>query len=94
MSAQTPPSPAHRGIAGGPPRVVFYDPIPGGWDYDLERSVLDPAGVELVIPSDPTEAEHLIEDADIVIATSIARLGADQIARLKGPAGSCATRSA
>jgi len=75
------------GIAGGPPRVVFYDPIPGGWDYDLERSVLSPAGVELVIPADPTEAERLIEDADIVIVTSIARLGAESIARLKGPAG-------
>ena len=87
MSDDTPPSPTPRGIAGGPPRVVFYDPIPGGWDYDLERSVLDPAGVDLVIPSDPHEAETLIEDADVVVVTSIARLGADQIGRLTGPAG-------
>jgi D-3-phosphoglycerate dehydrogenase len=87
MSAETPPSPSPRGIAGGAPRVVFYDPIPGGWDYDLERSVLDPAGVDLVIPSDPHEAETLIEDADVIVVTSIAKLGADQIARAKGPAG-------
>lgn len=87
MSATTPPSPSPRGIAGGAPRVVFYDPIPGGWDYDLERSILDPAGVELVIPSDPTEAETLIEDADVIVVTSIAKLGAEQIARVKGPAG-------
>jgi D-3-phosphoglycerate dehydrogenase len=75
------------GIAGGAPRVVFYDPIPGEWGYDLERSVLDPHGVELVIPADAHEAERLIEDADVVIATSIAKLGPDAIARLKDPAG-------
>lgn len=85
-----PPSPQPgiaRGIAGGRPRVVFFDPIPGAWDYALERSVLDPAGVELVIPSDPAEAERLIEDADVVIATSVARLDAARIARLRDPAG-------
>ncbi len=87
MSDDQPSSPIARGIAGGAPRVVFYDPIPGGWDYDLERSVLDPAGVELVIPPDPAQAETLIEDADVVIVTSIARLGRDQIDRLRRPAG-------
>ncbi|MFN8621495.1 MAG: NAD(P)-dependent oxidoreductase [Chloroflexota bacterium] len=75
------------GIAGGAPRVVFYDPIPGDWSYDLERSVLDPFGVELVIPPDPTAAEDAIVDADVVIVTSVARLQAPSIERLKGPAG-------
>jgi len=69
------------------PRVVFFDPIPGAWSYELERSVLDPAGVELLIPADPAEADRLIEEADVVIATSVARLDAERIARLRRCAG-------
>lgn len=75
------------GIAGGPPRVVFYDPIPGDWSYALERSILDPLGVELQVPADAAEAERLIVDADVVIVTGIGRLGAESIGRLRDPAG-------
>ncbi|MFO1540612.1 MAG: NAD(P)-dependent oxidoreductase [Chloroflexota bacterium] len=78
---------APSGIAGGRPRVVFFDPIPAPWAYDLERSVLEPAGVELVIPEDAAAAERLIVDADVVIATSVARLDGERIARLRDPAG-------
>lgn len=75
------------GIAGGPPRVVFYDPIPGDWSYALERSILDPLGVELQVPADAADAERLIVDADVVIVTGIGRLGAESIGRLRDPAG-------
>lgn len=75
------------GIAGGPPRVVFYDPIPGDWSYALERSILDPLGVELQVPADAAESERLIVDADVVIVTGIGRLGAESIGRLRDPAG-------
>jgi D-3-phosphoglycerate dehydrogenase len=66
---------------------VFYDPIPGPWAYDIERSVFDPLGIELLVPGDSDEAERLIVDADVVIVTGIGRLGAEAIARLKDPAG-------
>lgn len=75
------------GVARRPPRVVFYDPIPGPWAYDIERSVFDPLGIELLVPGDSDEAERLIVDADVVIVTGIGRLGADAIGRLDDPAG-------
>jgi D-3-phosphoglycerate dehydrogenase len=74
-------------VIAGPPRVVFYDPIPGDWSYAIERSVLDPLGVELVVPDDEAEAERAVEDADVVIVTGVRRLGAEAIARLRRPAG-------
>ncbi len=73
--------------AVGVPRVVFYDPIRSDWSYAIERSVLEPEGVELVIPADDAAAEQLIEDADVVIVTGIGRLGATQIGRLRNAVG-------
>ena len=75
------------GIAGGAPRVVFYDPIRGDWSHDIERSILGPAGVDLVIPEDDAAAETAIVDADVVVVTGVGRLGAASIARLRDPAG-------
>lgn len=69
------------------PRVVFYDPIRPDWSYDIERSVFEPEGVELVIPADDAEAERSIEDADVVVVTGIGRLGAAQIGRLRNAVG-------
>ena len=51
-------------------KVVIYDPISWElpeWSYEPERSILEPRGVELVVPSDPAEAERAIVDADVVI---------------------------
>jgi len=75
------------GSTGGAPLVVFYDPIPGEWSYDIERSVFDPLGVELRIPADAADADRLIVDADVVIVTGIGRLSAASIATLRDPAG-------
>lgn len=75
------------GSAGGAPLVVFYDPIPGEWAYDIERSVFDPLGIELRVPADADEADRLIVDADVVIVTGVGRLSAASIATLRDPAG-------
>ncbi len=75
------------GGTGGAPLVVFYDPIPGAWAYDIERSVFDPLGIGLRIPADADEAARLIVDADVVIVTGVGRLSAESIATLRDPAG-------
>jgi D-3-phosphoglycerate dehydrogenase / 2-oxoglutarate reductase len=65
------------------PRVVVLDPIRDvPWDYDLERRVLGPAGVELVVPADDAEGEDAVQSADVVIVTGLRRLEAPLVARL------------
>jgi D-3-phosphoglycerate dehydrogenase / 2-oxoglutarate reductase len=70
------------------PRVVVLDPITDvPWDYDLERAVLGPAGVDLVIPSDDDEGEAAARAADVVIVSGLRRLDAPLIRELHRSVG-------
>jgi D-3-phosphoglycerate dehydrogenase len=72
----------------GRPRVVVLDPIREvPWDYDLERTLLEPAGVELVIPADDAEAEEAARRADVVILSGLRRLEAPLIGQLRRAVG-------
>lgn len=63
------------------PLVVIPEPIRSmGWSYDVERSILEPLGVRLLVPDSADEARAALPDADVVFTSS--PLTADDIARL------------
>jgi phosphoglycerate dehydrogenase-like enzyme len=84
---------AAQGRTGGSnrSRVVVYDPIGWehpGWSYEVERAILEPQGVELVVPRDPVESEREIVDADVLIVSGIrGQLGAAAIESLRNCVG-------
>ena len=81
-------APASLATAGGArPRVVVFDPIPGGWSFDVDAAVLGERGVELFVPPDEPAAEEAIRTADAVIVTGVRRLDAARIERLERCAG-------
>jgi D-3-phosphoglycerate dehydrogenase len=65
------------------PRVVVYDPIPGGWSFDMDAAVLGGRGVDLVVPADEAAADVAIRTADAVIVTGVRRLDGARIATLE-----------
>ena len=69
------------------PLVVVFDPIPGDWTFEPERSILGARGVDLVVPESPAEADEAIRCADVVVVTGIRRLDAKRVASLQDPAG-------
>ena len=68
-----------------PPRVLLFDPITwvDEWSYEEEASVLDPLGVELVIPEDRAARDELMPEADVVVVSSVDQLTASHIERLE-----------
>lgn len=63
------------------PLVVIPEPIRSmGWSYDVERSILEPLGVRLVVPDTAEEAREALPHADVVFTSS--PLTADDIATL------------
>lgn len=67
-------------LANGP-LVVIPEPILSmGWTYDVERSILEPHGIRLVVPDTAEQAAEILPDADVVFTSS--RLTADDIDRL------------
>ena len=63
------------------PLVVIPEPIRiMNWDYDAERSILEPLGIRLLVPETAEEARAALPDADVVFTSS--RLTADDIAIL------------
>ena len=63
------------------PLVVIPEPIRSmGWTYDVERSMLEPLGIRLLVPDDDAAAQAALPDADVVFTSSA--LGAEDIARL------------
>jgi D-3-phosphoglycerate dehydrogenase len=69
------------------PRVVVFDPIPGGWSFETDAEVLRGRGVDLVVPNDESAADVAIRTADAVIVTGVRRLDASQIATMERCAG-------
>jgi D-3-phosphoglycerate dehydrogenase len=70
-------------VANGP-LVVIPEPISSmGWTYDVERSILEPLGIRLVVPETADDAKAALPDADVVFTSSplsaadIAGLGAN-----------------
>lgn len=62
------------------PLVVIPEPIRSmGWSYEVERSILEPLGIRLLIPDTADEAAAALPDADVVFTSS--PLTADDIAR-------------
>ena len=54
--------------SGTRPLVLIYDPILDvPWDYDVERELLDAAGVDLVIPQQPQASDDLLARADVIV---------------------------
>ena len=76
------PSPASDG-ARQRPTVVVYDPIPGGWSWASEETILERRGVDLVIPRDDASADAAIRTADAVIVTGVSRLDAARVRSLE-----------
>ena len=73
------------------PRVVVFDPVTWripSWSYDVERAMLEPHGVDLVVPANEAESDEAIRDADIVIACAIrGRVEAAHMATMRHCAG-------
>jgi D-3-phosphoglycerate dehydrogenase len=69
------------------PLVVVFDPIPGDWSFEPERSALGARGVDLVVPDGATAADKAIRNADVVVVTGIRHLDAERVASLRDPAG-------
>ncbi len=68
------------------PTVLVWDQLDYlDWSYDIERSLLEPAGVRLLVPERAVADEHL-GDADVVIVHD-GPFGADRMARLRDPLG-------
>lgn len=68
------------------PVVVIPEPIDVmDWKYDVERSILEPLGIELVVPATPDEARARMPDADIVFTSS--PITASDIATLRNCVG-------
>ena len=55
------------------------------WSYEVERSMLEPLGIRLVIPKDRAEAEAAMRTADVVFTSSA--LTADDIATFDNAVG-------
>ncbi len=63
------------------PLVVIPEPIRSmGWNYDVERSMLEPLGIRLLVPDTAEEAAAALPEADVVFTSS--PLKADDINRL------------
>jgi D-3-phosphoglycerate dehydrogenase / 2-oxoglutarate reductase len=53
------------------PVVVIPAPIDVmDWNYDVERSILEPLGIELVVPASTDEAHARMPDADVIFTSS------------------------
>jgi D-3-phosphoglycerate dehydrogenase len=86
MTDDIPISPLARQTTGAP-RVVVFDPIPGGWSFERERWILARQGVELVVPASPADADAAIRAADVVIVTGVRRLDAEAVTSLRRAVG-------
>ncbi|CAN5800869.1 hypothetical protein BH23CHL8_BH23CHL8_30210 [soil metagenome] len=70
------------------PQVLVLDPIREvAWDYDRDRAVLAPAGVELVVPQSDAAADEAAPAADVIIVTGFRRLDAEALGRLRRAVG-------
>ncbi len=68
------------------PVVVIPAPIDiMDWNYDVERSILEPLGIRLVVPASPDEAKAAMPDADVIFTSSA--ITADDIATLNDCVG-------
>lgn len=68
------------------PVVVIPAPIDiMDWNYDVERSILEPLGIRLVVPASADEARLAMPDADVIFASSA--ITADDIATLRDCVG-------
>jgi D-3-phosphoglycerate dehydrogenase len=71
---------------GGGPVVVIPEAIGIlDWSYEVERSMLEPHGINLVIPKDAAEAREAMRTADVVFTSSA--ITADDIATFENCAG-------
>jgi len=73
------------------PRVVVFDPLSWripSWSYEVERKMLAPHGVDLVVPANEAESDEAIRDADVVIACAVrGRVEAAHMATMRNCAG-------
>lgn len=78
MTDSDPPDPARSGR----PLVTFVDPLTWNreFSYDIERTALEAAGVDLVVPADEPERDDLTRRADVVISSGTTRVDAAMIA--------------
>ena len=55
------------------------------WSYDVERGILEPLGIELIVAASPDEARAAMPDADVIFTST--PITADDIATLRDCAG-------
>jgi D-3-phosphoglycerate dehydrogenase len=71
---------------GESPVVVIPEPIDiMDWNYDVERAILEPHGIRLVVPASAGEARAAMPDADVIFTSS--PLTADDIATFRNCVG-------
>jgi D-3-phosphoglycerate dehydrogenase len=71
---------------GDGPVVVVPEPIGiQNWSYEVERSMLEPLGIRLVLPKDRADAAEAMRTADVVFTSS--GLTAEDIATFENCAG-------
>jgi D-3-phosphoglycerate dehydrogenase / 2-oxoglutarate reductase len=73
----------------GRTRVVIFDPISWEnpeWSYEVERALLEPHGVDVIVPKDIAEADEAMREADIAIACQVrGRIEAEHMALMRHP---------
>ena len=85
MSAMTSTADQKSGSTSGP-LVVIPEPLGVmNWSYDVERSILEPLGIRLLVPKTTAEAKAAMPDADVIFTSSA--VTADDIASLNNCAG-------
>lgn len=82
MSAMTStPGRESAGDRTSGPLVVVPEPITDlPWSYDVERSILEPRGIRLLLPKTEAEARAAMPEADVIFTSSA--ITADDIATL------------
>ena len=55
------------------------------WNYEVERGILEPLGIELIVAASPDEARAVMPDADVIFTST--PITADDIATLRDCAG-------
>ena len=68
------------------PVVVIPEPIDVmDWTYDVERTMLEPLGIQLIVPASADEARAAMPDADVIFTSS--PITADDIATFRNCVG-------
>jgi D-3-phosphoglycerate dehydrogenase / 2-oxoglutarate reductase len=73
------------GMSNGPVVVIPSAIDVMDWSYDVERGILEPLGIQLIVAGSPEEARAVMPDADVIFTST--PITADDIATLRDCVG-------